>query len=47
MAEWHNPLPSKPEVVGSNPAEIGRFFLVCKNPVSVALSEEAKIVVPC
>ena len=39
VAEWHSALPSKPEVVGSNPAETGRIFRVCKNPVSVALSE--------
>ena len=26
VAKWHSALPSKPEVVGSNPAETGRFF---------------------
>ena len=39
VAEWHSALPSKPEVVVSNFAETGTIFWVCKNPVSVALSE--------
>ena len=28
VAEWHSALPSKPDVVGSNPAETGRIFRV-------------------
>ena len=41
VAEWHSALPSKPEVVGLNPAETGRIFS------GVLYPKGAKIVVPC
>ena len=43
VAEWHSALPSEPEVVGSNPAETGRIFRVCKNPVSFKHSIGAEL----